>query len=154
MKRVLQTMILALGGGAAIAFLVSFALGLRAPSSTTTRASDPVRIVPDVFSGRRVEVLNAAGITGLARNVTDMLRAAGYDVVYYGTLTRAMETRSVVVDRVGKPDLAQAVAARLNIGRVETRLDSTRLVEVSVILAADFRARDSVATQPVPATRR
>ncbi|MGH7466406.1 MAG: LytR C-terminal domain-containing protein [Longimicrobiales bacterium] len=153
MKRPFQLFILSASSTAAVAFLVSFALGLRPRANSPIEVADPVRAVPGVFSGRRVEVFNAAGIPGLARSATESLRAGGYDVVYFGTLTRAQESRSIVLDRVGKPDIARAIAARLNIRRVETRIDSTRLVEVTVILAADWPALDSTVTRP-PENRR
>jgi hypothetical protein len=143
MNDTLKNFGLVLGGALVLAFVVSFALGLRSPS-VTTRAADPQRIVPGVFSGRRVEVLNAAGIAGLARQATETLRAAGYDVVFFGNASRLAEPGSRVLDRVGKPELARAVAERLRISRVETRLDSTRLVEVSVILGKDWLTDDSI----------
>jgi hypothetical protein len=144
MRKTLENTGLFLGAALVLAFLVSFALGLRS-TPAITRAADPQRIVPGVSSGRRVEVLNAAGISGLARHATETLRAAGYDVVFFGNASRADQSASLVLDRVGKPELARAVAARLRIDRVETRMDSTRLVEVSVILGADWAGADSTA---------
>src|SRR5688572_30365015 len=120
-----------------VAFGVSFVLGL---GDDATPASLPgvERVVPGLESGRRVEVLNAAGRSGMARTATDKLRAAGYDVVYFGNAGNRTDSLSIVLDRVGKPDLARAVASQLGITRVETAIDSTRLVEVSVVLGVDW----------------
>jgi hypothetical protein len=145
MRAALQTIVLIFVGTLALSFVVSFGLGLRrveAPSELP----NPSRVVPGVFSGKRVEILNAAGTAGLARGATERLRAAGYDVVFFGNASQLRGTTSIVLDRVGKPAIARAVADRLHIERVETRLDSTRLVEVSVILGADWSVPDSLIT--------
>jgi hypothetical protein len=108
---------------------------------TTPPAANPgldARPTPSINSGRRVEVLNAAGTPGLARTATDYLRSAGFDVVHLGNADERDPT-SVVIDRVGKPQLARAVAAALGIPHTETRVDSSRLVEVTVILGTDWR---------------
>ena len=121
------------------AFAISFVLGL-GDDATPVSMPGVQRPVPTLDSGRRVEVLNAAGRSGLARTATDRLRAAGYDVVFFGNAGNRADTLSIVLDRVGKLDLAQAVGRQLGITRVETALDSTRLVEVTVILGVDWPA--------------
>jgi hypothetical protein len=119
------------------AFAISFVLGLD-DDATPVAMPGVQRPVPTLDSGRRVEVLNAAGRSGLARTATDRLRAAGYDVVFFGNAGNRADTLSIVLDRVGRLDLAQAVGRQLGITRVETALDSTRLVEVTVILGVDW----------------
>jgi hypothetical protein len=121
------------------AFAISFVLGLDDDATPVTMPGVE-RPVPSLDSGRRIEVLNAAGRSGLARTATDRLRAAGYDVVFFGNAGNRADTLSIVLDRVGKLDLAQAVGRQLGITRVETALDSTRLVEVTVILGVDWPA--------------
>jgi LytR cell envelope-related transcriptional attenuator len=134
MQNVLRTFVTFVVAGFAVAFAISFGLGLRRPHEETV-AADPV---PGVFSGRRVEILNGVSTGGLARDATELLRAAGYDVVYFGNAGKLREPHSIVLDRVGKPELARAIANQLQITRVETRRDSTRLVEVTVILGDDW----------------
>ena len=119
------------------AFAISFVLGL-GDDATPVTMPGVERPVPTLDSGRRVEVLNAAGRSGLARTATDRLRTAGYDVVFFGNAGNRADSLSIVLDRVGKLDLAQAVGRQLGITRVETALDSTRLVEVTVILGVDW----------------
>lgn len=152
MRSALQTVVLGFVVALAVSFVVSFGLGLRRVDAPT-ELPDPSRIVPGVFSGKRVEVLNAAGTPGLARGATERLRAAGYDVVFFGNAASLSGTASIVLDRVGKPAIARAVADRLHIERVETRLDSTRLVEVSVILGADWGAPDTLRTTTIELRR-
>jgi len=85
----------------------------------------------------RVEVLNGAGVPGLARDVTRALRAAGFDVVYYGNAARSDQDSTLVIDRIGNPSAAAAVAAALGVTRVETVLDTTLYLEATVVLGKD-----------------
>lgn len=99
----------------------------------------------------RVEVLNAAGITGLARSATERLRAAGYDVVYYGNAESFGRDTSVVIDRIGRPDAARAVARSIEIPVVRERRDTTLYLDVTVIIGADWRGIPAEADSlPVP----
>lgn len=86
----------------------------------------------------RVEVLNAAGITGLARSATERLRSAGYDVVYYGNAPAFGRDTSVVLDRLGKPDAARSVADAVGIPLVREAMDTTLYLDVTVIVGTDW----------------
>lgn len=98
---------------------------------------DPSTVPADTSA--RVEVLNASGVGGLAREVTTRLRAAGYDVVYYGNAGADDPRRSTVIARLAADSaVARRVAAVLGVSRVETRVDPDRMVDVSVVLGEDF----------------
>lgn len=95
--------------------------------------------LPGDGEGRvRVEVLNAVGISGLARSATDRLRSAGFDVVYYGNAESFGRDTSVVLDRVGNLEAASSVARAAGIDSVESRPDSTLYLDVTVILGSDW----------------
>jgi len=146
MRQRLESAALAAAGVAVVAFVLSFALGLRGEErARPAPPRDPEprpEIIAPLNSGnpRRVEVLNASRRSGLARQATEQLREAGYDVVHYGTASDADETSSMVIDRVGDPRTARGAARVLGIDSVVTRTDSTRMVEASVILARDWQA--------------
>jgi hypothetical protein len=120
------------------AFLVSFLLGLRGGGDGGAGNSPaPVREV----SGKprvRVEVLNAAGRGGLAREATARLRDRGFDVVYFGNAPGAVRDSSIVLERGGKPEAARAVADALGIRTTDRAPDSTLYLEASVILGKDW----------------
>jgi len=97
----------------------------------------------------RVEVLNAAGVPGLARTVTRRLRERGFDVVYFGNARGFAPDTTVVIDRIGQEGMARDVAAALGVERVQSRPDSTLLLEVTVVIGTDW-ARDA-AGAPNPA---
>ena len=130
-----------IGVGLAVFLAAAFALSflLKSGAGPPRVSNDPnAPPLPGINSGKRVEVLNGSGRSGLARQATDKLRSAGFDVVYLGNAPQP-ESLSVAFDRVGKLELAQDVASALGIKRVLTRRDSTRLVEVSVILGSDWQ---------------
>jgi hypothetical protein len=123
--------LLLIAGGTAIA--------LRDP---TTRAPQAVRqrVDAEAPSGVRirVEVLNATRVRGLARHATMHLRDRGFDVVYVGTSQERRDS-TVVLDRSGHPDWAELVASALGGARVESAPDSSRYLDVTVVLGTTWR---------------
>ncbi len=86
----------------------------------------------------KVEVLNASGVRGLARRATFALRDAGFDVVRYANDTGRRDS-TVVLDRSGNANWARLVVRALGHGRVEARPDSSRYLDVTVLLGTDWR---------------
>jgi hypothetical protein len=86
----------------------------------------------------KVEVLNGTRTKGLARRATQLLREHGFDVVGAGTNPDQMAT-TLVLDRSGHPDWAARVGRAMNATVLE-RPDSSRYLDVTVILGADWRA--------------
>jgi hypothetical protein len=103
--------------------------GGSATSRVDARAPDGVRI--------RVEVLNASDVRGLARRATMHLRDRGFDVVYFGT-ERPMRDSTVVIDRLGNPEWARLVAEAFGGVPVEAQTDSSRQLDVTVLLGPDW----------------
>src|SRR5919108_3416758 len=110
--------------------------------------SAPANTIPgDRSPALTVEVLNASGRAGEARVGTRLLRRAGIDVVYFGNATEpatgggggggGLDSTRIVVRR-GSVKTGERVRAALGLGRVEVQLDSARLLDVSVLLGADF----------------
>lgn len=86
----------------------------------------------------RVQVLNATTTRGLARRATDLLREKGFDVVEVGT-SRERSDSTVVLDRSGHPDWARRVAAAMGGAQVIARPDSSRYLDVTVLIGATWR---------------
>jgi len=87
----------------------------------------------------RVEVLNACGVSKLARRTTEVLRDMGFDVVYYGNAT-TMRSESVVVERHSKDGRhAKVVARALGIKQIIVSIDTTGIAQVSVIIGKDYK---------------
>lgn len=85
----------------------------------------------------KVEVLNGTKTPGLARRATRYLRGRGFDVVGAGTNSEPRAT-TVVYDRSSHPEWARLVARALN-APVVNRPDSSRYLDVTVILGGDWR---------------
>jgi hypothetical protein len=126
-----------------VAFIASFAFGLgRGGDRDVDPApeSDMQMADPPALAGR-VEVLNASGRSGMARAVTQRLRAAGYDVVYFGNAPASAGDSTIVLDRIGDDAVARAVAEHLGITRVATERDSALYLEATVILGKEWQLR-------------
>lgn len=90
-----------------------------------------------------VEVLNASGEAGDARTGTRILRRAGIDVVYFGNAPAevgVLDSTRILVRR-GTADAGVRLRRVLGVGRVEMEPDTTRLLDASVLLGADFAPR-------------
>ncbi|HJU89646.1 MAG TPA: LytR C-terminal domain-containing protein [Gemmatimonadaceae bacterium] len=101
-----------------------------APYGPDARAPQGVRI--------RVEVLNATKTRGLARRATMHLRDRGFDVVFTGT-SREQRDTTLVVDRTAHPDWARLVGLAMGGAPVEARPDSSRHVDVTVLIGSTWR---------------
>lgn len=114
-------------------------MAVRGPS---TRAPQAVRQRVDAEAPAgvriRVEVLNATRVRGLARRATMHLRDRGFDVVSVGT-SRAPRDSTLVLDRSGHPDWAALVGRALGGARVEHAPDSSRYLDVTVLIGATWR---------------
>jgi len=96
----------------------------------TVRAPEGTRI--------RVQVLNATETRGLGRRATRHLRDRGFDVVGMGTSADALDS-TVVIDRTGHPDWARLVADAMGGARIEARPDSSRYLDITVLVGASWR---------------
>ena len=109
---------------------VSF-LPVLSPREAPLRAPEGIRV--------RVEVINTTGTRGLARRATRVLRDLGYDVVEMGNGGPAIDTTQVLA-RSGHPDWADAIANALGpAARSEARPDSSRYLDVTVLLGRTWR---------------
>lgn len=110
-----------------------------ASSLTDVTAASVARNVAPPAERVRVEVLNAGGVSGQARAATLRLRDIGFDVVHFGNADAFDREASAVVDRVGRPDLARAVADALGVQEVVSEPDPDLFVDVTVRLGRDWR---------------
>jgi hypothetical protein len=107
-------------------------------SAESVAATEAPRVMVPAGMRIKVEVLNATKVRGLARKATFFLRDRGFDVVSMGT-SREQRDSTLVLDRSGHPEWATLVAKALN-ARVETKPDSSRYLDVTVLIGRDWRA--------------
>jgi len=111
---------------------------VRRPTVQPTAAGRSVRVYAPSGVRIKIEVVNATRTRGLARRATLFLRDAGFDVVRVTTDTARRDT-TLVLDRSGHPDWASLVAKALGGARVQARPDSSRYLDVTVLLGASWR---------------
>jgi hypothetical protein len=103
----------------------------------TSQVTRVERVVPESLR-IRVEVMNAAGTRGLARRATAMLRDAGFDVVGSGNWTERLDSNLVLI-RSGDTTWASIAARVLGGARVASRPDSSRYLDLTIVLGASWR---------------
>jgi hypothetical protein len=106
------------------------------PGAPDSLAATPESMVPDGVR-IKVEVQNATKVPGLARRATQFLRDRGLDVVAIRTATEQRNS-TLVLDRSNHPAWALLVAQALG-SRTEPRPDTTRYLDVTVLLGDDWR---------------
>jgi len=86
----------------------------------------------------RVQVLNTTSTRGLARRATRLLRDRGFDVVEIGTIGPTIDT-TIVLDLSGHPAWAEAAAKVMAPARTRARRDSSRYLDVTVLIGRTWR---------------
>ncbi len=145
MRGILRAMLFLVIAAAGVV-LVGSALGQWIPEE---RAPEDVSLLTVGAERITIDVRNAAGVEGLARNATDHLRGAGFDVVSLGNARDFGSDTTVVIDRVGETSKAAAVARALGVVRVVSEPDSNLFVDVTVRLGSDWSAPPAVEDEPV-----
>src|SRR5204863_5148572 len=108
----------------------------RAPAPLLTALADKPRAPDGVRI--RVQVLNTTSTRGLARRATRLLRDRGFDVVEVGTIGPTIDT-TIVLDLSGHPAWADAAAKVMVPARVRARVDSSRYLDVAVVIGSPWR---------------
>jgi hypothetical protein len=103
----------------------------------------PEAATPQVQRPIRLQVLNGCGVRGLAKVVTPALRAKGFDVRETRNANHFRYERTVLIDRVGRPELARIVADSLGMDGASVTTESARNladIDVTVIVGADYES--------------
>ena len=77
-------------------------------------------------------------IPRLARRATRLLRDRGFDVVEFSSVEPTIDT-TVVLDLSGPPAWADAVAKVMAPARTKVRADSSRYLDVTVLIGSTWR---------------
>jgi hypothetical protein len=87
-----------------------------------------------------VEVLDGAGNMRAAQQMTNILRAEGYDVVEMKRNNGGIEERTFIFDRSGNLDAAKKLATVLGVppDKVFQKIDRTLYLDITVVLGKDY----------------
>ncbi|MDB4951039.1 MAG: hypothetical protein JWM27_3688 [Gemmatimonadetes bacterium] len=150
--RRLQNLGLAALGLVVLGLLASSVMGVAGKASPAAPASLPAGAVPEPPADRiQVEVLNASGRPGLAKDVMRYLRERGFDVVSTGNARPPDGTATRVLARTRDVRAAREVAESLHVATVATQVDTTLVLDASVVLGRDWVMPGSAAPNPPPA---
>jgi hypothetical protein len=120
----------------AAAYVLRARQGARTPLAVVLTRTEGPRAPADVRV--RVQVLNTTKRRGLARRATRLLRDRGFDVVEMGTTGPTLDT-TLVLDRSAHSAWASAVAEILQPARAVARPDSSRYLDVTVLIGRTWR---------------
>jgi LCP family protein required for cell wall assembly len=104
----------------------------------TIDVADPAKLASEAA---RVEVLNGAGVQGLAQSTADWLQAQGVNVVSYGTADRVDYATTIIVDYTGNaPYTALWLAKVFNVAEANIirGSDASNPIDLKVILGQDW----------------
>ena len=107
------------------------------------------QIVAEMFLGvnsqtlasTAVEVLNASGVPGLARQTAQRLERLGFRIVRVEAAAQLAQT-TTVIDRTGRPEVARALAELL--GRKPVTYEPGSGADITIVVAQDLIALDPV----------
>ncbi|MGH2520858.1 MAG: LCP family protein, partial [Anaerolineales bacterium] len=91
-----------------------------------------------VTEAAKVEVLNGAGVQGLAQSTSDWLKGQGVNVISFDTADRSDYPGSVIVDYTGKPYTTRWLKATFHVTEVISGSDPNSPVDVRIILGQDW----------------
>ncbi len=91
----------------------------------------------------RIEILNGAGVAGLASRTAQLYKSYGFRIASVTNAERNDYERTVVLDRRGNPDGARRVAELIRCEQIHSQIDENRdeTVDVTIILGKDFDGR-------------
>jgi hypothetical protein len=87
-----------------------------------------------------VLVLNGCGAQGIGQQTAKLLRSFGLDVIDFQNADTFDYLETIVVDRAGDLDTAASIARRLGVANVIQQIPETPLVDIIVIVGADYAA--------------
>ncbi len=91
----------------------------------------------------RIEILNGAGVAGLASRTAQLYKSYGFRIASVTNAERNDYERTVVLDRRGNPDGARRVADLIRCEQIHSQIDENRdeTIDVTIILGKDFDGR-------------
>ena len=111
-------------------------LYLRSGPRIRAAANKIVRVVPE-GAHVRIEVLNATDTKGLARRAMNVMRDAGFDVVFFGNTSERADT-TLILDRSGHSAWAALAARAMGRAHVEQKADTTRFLDLTVLVGRNW----------------
>ena len=128
--------------GAFILLSVAFFITIYVLANRGNRAQGELgEFIPAVNSrSLEVEVLDGAGSMRAAQQMTNILRAQGYDVVEMKKNNGEVEERTFIFDHSGNLDAAKKLATVLGVSqdKVFQKIDRSLYLDITVVMGKDY----------------
>lgn len=126
---------------------VYFVFSLYSKPDPTTTPPETINEIPETttrqFSERiQIDVRNASGVSGLAANFTDYLRANGFDVVEMGNFETSEEELTLILDRKGNNlNTMKKIASALGVHErnIIEQVNKELFLDATVVIGKDFK---------------
>jgi hypothetical protein len=121
-----------------ILMISSFIIRVSNPPVSSELAND-VQKTNEIECAIQVNVLNACGKDGLAKQVKDFLIERGFDVVEIANYSEHIDN-SIVIDRIGDYSSTNKVAYAMGIDPncITTDIDSSQFVRSTIVIGRDY----------------
>jgi len=105
----------------------------------SSELSDYIQKTNEIESAIQVNVFNACGKDGLAKQVKEYLVQRGFDVVEVANYHMTIDS-SMVIDRIGDASSNQKVAYAMGItpSCITTDIDSSQFVRSTIVIGKDY----------------
>lgn len=131
----------AIGFLGVLLFILITALALRIiyPRIVSERVAPDPALISNVI---QMEVLNGAGIPGLATQFTTSLRQFGFDVVETGNFDHFDVEKTIVISRSGKMENARRVAQAIGVSDQQIIREESPdfYLDVTLVIGSDFES--------------
>ncbi|MBN2732117.1 MAG: LytR C-terminal domain-containing protein [Balneolaceae bacterium] len=109
------------------------------PRIQNQRAEEQPELIGNVI---QLEVLNGAGVAGLADQFTSTLRKNGFDVVQTGNFDNFDMQQTTVISRTMNKDNARRVAEALGIDETQILVEASDdfYLDATVVIGSDYRS--------------
>ena len=109
------------------------------PRIQNQRDDDKTELISNVI---QLEVLNGAGVAGLADTFTSTLRKNGFDVVETGNFDNFDMERTTVISRTHNTDNAKRVAEALGIDNAQILVEASDdyYLDATVVIGSDYNS--------------
>lgn len=125
--------------GVTVLLVYAFSQRVASPRPDPERLENPGNLLGDYI---QLEVMNGAGVDGLAGEMRTYLEDLGFDVVGVGNYSGTAVTQTTIFDRIGNRDAAEQIAMALGLeletDRIVEELEPTWYLDASLVIGPDF----------------